>query len=171
MKQTVLVTFWLVALAGESMGQGLSTAEKGFVTTAAKGNLAEVELGKLTSEKSNNQLVKDFGQQMVNDHSKANDNLKPIADSNGIQWPTKLTGESEALYNRLSKLSGAQFDKSYVQAMAQDHRKVLAEYKRESGTVKDQQLKAYIDQTLPVVQQHLSHIESIEKTASSSAQK
>jgi putative membrane protein len=92
----------------------LTSAEKTFITKAAKGNLAEVELGKLASEKSHNQQIKDFGQQMVTDHSKANDNLKPIADSNDVQWSTKLTGEPKALYDKLSTLSGAAFDKTYV---------------------------------------------------------
>jgi putative membrane protein len=166
----MLLTFSLLALAGGSFAQGLSTTEKAFVTTAAEGNLAEVELGKLASEKSNNQQVKDFGQQMVTDHSKANDNLKTIADSNEAHWPTKLTGKPKALYDRLSKLSGPQFDKIYVQAMAEDHRKVAKEYETESGTVKDEKLKSYIDQTLPVVQQHLSHIQSIQQTAGGSTQ-
>jgi putative membrane protein len=161
MKKTALLAFSLLVFAG-GLSAELTTAEKTFVTKAAKGNLAEVELGKLASEKSHNQQIKDFGQQMVTDHSKANDNLKPIADSNGVQWPTKLTGEPKALYDKLSTLSGAAFDKTYVHAMVEDHQKDAKEYETESGKVKDSQLKSYVDQTLPVVQQHLSHIQSIQ---------
>ena len=170
MKKTALLAFSLLVFAG-GLSAELTTAEKTFVTKAAKGNLAEVELGKLASEKSHNQQIKDFGQQMVTDHSKANDNLKPIADSNAVQWPTKLTGEPKALYDKLSTLSGAAFDKTYVHAMAEDHQKDAKEYEMESGKVKDSQLKSYVDQTLPVVQQHLSHIQSIQGSAGKSAQR
>ena len=169
MKKSALLTFSaLVALTSVLYAQGLSTAEKTFVTKAAKGNFAEVELGKLASEKSSNPDVKAFGEQMVADHSKANDNLKPIADSNGVQWPTHLTGEPKTLYDRLSKLSGPAFDKIYVGAMVQDHQKDAKAYETESGKVKDSQLKSYVDQTLPVVQQHLSHIQSIHQSTGGS---
>jgi putative membrane protein len=169
MKKAVLLAFpFLMAVATGAYAAGLTTAEKTFVTKAAKGNFAEVELGKLASQKSNNQDVKAFGEQMVTDHSKANDNLKPIADSNGVQWPTRLTGEPKTVYDQLSKLSGPAFDKLYVRTMVQDHKKDAKEYEMESGKVKDSQLKSYVDQTLPVVQQHLSHIQSIQQSSGSS---
>jgi putative membrane protein len=169
MKKSALLTFSaLVAFTSVLYAQGLSTAEKTFVTKAAKGNFAEVELGKLASEKSKNPDVKAFGEQMVTDHSKANDNLKPIADANGVQWPTQLSGEPKTLYDRLSKLSGPAFDKIYVGAMVQGHQKDAKAYETESGNVKDSQLKSYVEQTLPVVQQHLSHIQSIHQSTGGS---
>jgi len=172
MKKAVLLAFpFLLAVVSTAYAQGLTTAEKTFVTKAAKGNFAEAELGKLASQKSHNADVKAFGEQMVTDHSKANDNLKPIADSNGVQWPTHLTGEPKTLYDQLSKLSGAAFDKTYVHAMVQGHEETAKLYETESGKVKDSQLKSYVDQTLPVVQQHLSHVQSIQQSSSGSAKK
>ena len=172
MKKAVLLAFpFLFAVVSGAYAQGLSTAEKTFVTKAAKGNFAEVELGKLASQKSHNPDVKAFGEQMVTDHSKANDNLKPIADSNGVQMPTKLTGEPKALYDKLSTLSGAAFDKTYIHAMVEGHQQTAKDYEMESGKVKDSQLKSYVDQTLPVVQQHLSHIQSIQQSESGAAKK
>ena len=172
MKKAVLLAFpFLLAVVTGAYAEGLTTAEKTFVTKAAEGNFAEVELGKLASQKSHNPDVKAFGEQMVTDHSKANDNLKPIADSNSVQWPTQLTGEPKTLYDRLSKLSGAAFDKTYVHAMVEGHQKDAKAYEMESGKVKDSQLKSYVDQTLPVVQQHLSHIQSIQQSTGGSAQR
>jgi putative membrane protein len=169
MKKAVLLAFpFLVAVVSGAYAQGLTTAEKTFVTKAVKGNFAEVELGKLASQKSNSPDVKAFGEQMVTDHSKANDNLKPITDSNGVQWPTQLTDECKTLYDRLSKLSGPAFDKIYIHAMVQGHQKDAKAYEMESGKVKDSQLKSYVDQTLPVIQQHLSHIQSIQQSSGSS---
>jgi putative membrane protein len=123
------------------------------------------------AEKSNNPQVKAFGQQMITDHSKANDNLKPIADSAHVPWPTQLTAEPKTVYDRLSKLSGSQFDKLYVQTMVQDHQKDVGEYRTESTKVKDPQLKTYVTQTLPVVEQHLNHIKRIQPSAGGSAKK
>jgi putative membrane protein len=170
MKTIAILVFSLFTVAGLA-GAALTPTEKTFITKAAKGNMAEVDLGKLAAEKSNSQQVKDFGQQMVTDHSKANDNLKQIADSNGVQWPNKLTGEPKALYDKLSKLSGPEFDKVYIHAMVQDHQKDAKEYETESGKIKDSQLKSYVDQTLPVIQQHLSHIQSIQESSGKSAQR
>jgi putative membrane protein len=171
MKKTTLIAFSLLVFTGGLSAQGLTTAEKTFVKKAASGNLTEVELGKLASQKSDNSQVKAFGEQMVTDHSKANDNLKPIADSNGVQWPTELTGEGKTLYDRLSKLSGKAFDKVYIHAMVQGHETTAKMYEQESGKVKDSQLKSYVDQTLPVVQQHLKHIQSIQQSSGGSAQR
>ncbi|MBV8816664.1 MAG: DUF4142 domain-containing protein [Verrucomicrobia bacterium] len=166
MKIPALIAFSTLVTVGAGLyAQGLSTSEKTFVEKAAKGNLAEVELGKLASQKSDNAGVKAFGEQMVTDHSKANDNLKPIADSNGVQWPTALTGEPKTLYDRLSKLSGPSFDKAYIQAMVTDHKKDAQEYKTEAGKAKDSQLKSYVNQTLPIVEQHLSHAEQVQQSA------
>jgi len=172
MKRAVLLALpFLVAVVTSAYAQGLSTAEKTFVAKAAKGNFAEVELGKLASQKSHNADVKAFGEQMVTDHGKANDNLKPIADANGVQWPTKLTGDAKTMYDKLSSLSGAAFDKTYIHAMVAGHEKDAQAYETESGKAKDPQLKSYVDQTLPVVQQHLSHIQSIQQSGGKSTQR
>jgi putative membrane protein len=152
-------------LIGAAAAQNLSTSEKSFVEKAAKGNLAEVELAKLAQQKSSDSQVKDFAQQMITDHSKANDDLKRIADSAKVKWPDQLTGEPKALYDRLKKLSGNEFDRLYIRSMVEDHKKDVQEYKVESKQVKDPQLKSYVDQTLPIIEQHLTHAESVNKTA------
>jgi putative membrane protein len=169
MKTISIFAFLAAVLIGTASAQKLGILEKSFVEKAAKGNLAEVELGKLAQEKSSDSQVKDFGQQMVTDHSKANDELKPIADSAKVKWPDQLTGESKELYDRLQKLSGNKFDRLYIRSMVEDHKKDVREYKTQSKLVKDPQLKTYVDQTLPVIEQHLTHAESVNKTATSSA--
>ena len=88
-----------------------------------------------------------------------------------MTWPTQLTAEPKTVYDRLSKLSGSQFDKLYVQTMVQDHQKDAGEYRTESTKVKDPQLKTYVTQTLPVVEQHLNHIKRIQPSAGDSAKK
>ena len=144
----------------------LSKNEASFVTQAAGGNLAEIKLGQLAAQKGTDPKVKDFGNLMIEDHTTANNNLKPIADASGIKWPDSPPQDAQATYDRLSKLSGDQFDHQFVDVMVKDHRMVAQLYEQELGKASDPKLKTYISNTLPVVHSHLQHAESIEKSPS-----
>jgi putative membrane protein len=135
-------------------------ADQTFATKAAEGGMAEVKLGQLATEKASDPDVKQFGQRMVDDHSKANDELKQIAGKKGITLPTDVSAKDQALYDRLSKLSGAEFDKEYMKDMVSDHRTDVAEFKKESDHGSDSDLKAYAAKTLPTLQSHLQMAES-----------
>jgi putative membrane protein len=143
---------------------GLSKSEASFVTEAAGGNLAEIKLGELAAQKGTDPKVKDFGNRMVNDHTKANNDLKPIANAGVVRWPDSPPQDAQATYDKLSKLSGDQFDRQFMTVMVKDHRKVAQRYEQELGKASDAQLKTYIQNTLPTVRIHLQHAESIEKT-------
>jgi putative membrane protein len=151
-------------------GQDTATAKKGqktaganasagsdqmFVTKAAKGGLAEVQLGQLAAEKASSDEVKKFGQRMVTDHGKANDELKSLAQSKNITLPTDVDPKDKATHDRLAKLSGAAFDRAYMQNMLTDHRKDVNEFKRESTSGKDPEVKAWASKTLPTLEEHL----------------
>ncbi len=137
----------------------LSSADKRFVSEAAQGGLAEVELGRLATQKAQSADVKSFGQQMVDDHTKANDELKSLASGMGVTVPSDLDSADKAEMARLEKLSGDQFDKAYMQRMVKDHRKDIAEFKRESSSGRDAQVKEFASKTLPTLEQHLQHAE------------
>jgi len=130
-------------------------ADQTFVTKAAQGGMAEVELGKLAAEKASSDTVKKFGQRMADDHSKANDELKKLAESKNITLPSTIGPEEKALRDRLSKLSGAAFDQAYMKAMVNDHVKDVNEFKMESKSGKDPELKAWAAKTLPTLEEHL----------------
>jgi len=118
-----MVSFSAAAQSTHSNSSGqLSAADKTFMTKAAQGGMAEVELGQLATQKGQSDDVKKFGQRMVDDHSKANDQLKSLASEKGVTLPTSLDAKDRALKDRLSKMSGAQFDKAYMQAMVKDHK-------------------------------------------------
>jgi putative membrane protein len=95
-------------------------------------------------QKGTDPKVKDFGNRMINDHTKANGDLKPIVDAGGVQWLDKPPQDAQATYDRLSKLSGDQFDREFVTVMVKDHRKVAHLYQQELGKANDRQLKTYI---------------------------
>ncbi|HVZ24304.1 MAG TPA: DUF4142 domain-containing protein, partial [Vicinamibacterales bacterium] len=122
---------------------------------AAIGGMTEVELGNLAKEKASSDDVKQFGDRMVTDHSKANDELKSWASSNNVTLPTELDAKHKAVRDRLSKLSGAAFDKAYMRDMVQDHKEDVAKFKHESTAAHNPDLKAWAGQTLPTLQDHL----------------
>ena len=128
---------------------------------AAMGGMAEVALGKMAADKSKDTKVKDFGDLMVEDHGKANDELASIAKSENIQLPTSLDAKHQALSDSLSKLSGKAFDKAYVNAMLEGHKQTLALLQDEAANGKDPQMKAFAVNTATVVQGHLDKIEKI----------
>jgi len=139
----------------------LSAMDKHFVRKAAEGGLAEVELGKLATQKASSDEVKKFGQRMVDDHSKANDQLKQLAQQKGVDLPTQPDAKDQATKKRLEKLSGEQFDKAYMQDMVKDHTKDVAEFQKESNSAKDPDVKNFASQTLPTLQDHLKEAKSI----------
>jgi putative membrane protein len=135
-------------------------ADSAFVMKAAQGGLAEVKLGQLATQKASSQDVKSFGQQMVDDHSKANDELKQLASAKGVTIPADLDPKHQATHDRLSKLSGAEFDRAYMQQMVNDHRETVNDFRRESKSGSDSDVKAWAAKTLPTLEHHLQMAES-----------
>jgi putative membrane protein len=133
----------------------LSSEDRAFLTEAAQGGMAEVEMGRLATERASNPAVKQFGQRMVDDHSKANDELKQVAARKGVTLPTALDSEHRDKMERLSKLSGAAFDREYMKEMVADHDKDVKEFQKESERATDPDVKAFASKTLPTLEQHL----------------
>jgi putative membrane protein len=134
--------------------QQLSKQDMEFMKNAAIGGMLEVELGKLAQQNGHAQQVKDFGARMVQDHSKANDELKSIAQQKGVQLPDQLDAEHQAMRDRLAKLQGDAFDRAYMRMMTTDHDKDVKEFRKEAQASKDPDLKRFARDTLNVIEQH-----------------
>lgn len=132
-----------------------------FVKEAARGGLAEVELGQLAAQKASKEEVKKFGQRMVDDHTKANDQLKEVAAQEHIDLPTQIDAKDKAEKARLEKLSGAQFDKAYMDYMVKDHQADVQHFTWESKSGKTPAVKSFAEQTLPTLRDHLKEAEKI----------
>ena len=143
-----------------SSGQRASS-DREFVRKAAQGGLAEVQLGQLATEKAASPEVKQFGQRMVDDHTKANDQLKQIAQQQGIQVPDQLDAKDAATKARLEKLSGKEFDRAYMHDMVTDHTKDVTEFKHEANSGKDSAVKSFAQQTVPTLEDHLKEAKNI----------
>lgn len=139
------------------------TMDNGFMTKAAQGGLAEVELGRLATTHASNAQVKQFGQRMVDDHSKVNNELRQIAAKDGVTLPTTINSKDQAEMDKLSSLNGSDFDKAYMEDMVKDHRADIAEFKKEADSGADPSLKAFAAKTLPTLQEHLTLAQSTER--------
>lgn len=133
-----------------------------FALAAAQGGFAEVQMGQLAAQKATNPEVKAFGQQMVDDHTKANDQLKQVASSEDMTLPDSMGPKEQTEYTKLQNLSGAQFDHAYVHAMVKDHEEDVKEFHKEANTGKDPQIKNFASTTLPILQGHLDKIKGIQ---------
>lgn len=136
-------------------GSTRAAADQQFVMEAAHGGIAEVELGRLASQKAQAAEVKQFAQKMVEDHGRANQELKTLAQGKNITIPSDLDAKHKATKERLEKMSGAEFDRAYMQQMVQDHQKAVADFRRESQSGQDAEVKAWAAKQLPTLEQHL----------------
>jgi putative membrane protein len=124
-----------------------------FVTKAAQGGLTEVAVSKAAAASSQDPKVKQFAEQMVRDHSKANDELASLAKSKGLQVPTSLDAQHQAIVQKLSNKKGPEFDAAYGKQMKEDHAKTVALFQAATRT-SDPELAAFAKKTLPTLSEH-----------------
>ena len=142
--------------SGEQTGMAtMASKDRDFIMDAAMGGLEEVELGRVAAQKGTSEAVKQFGQRMVDDHSKANSELMSLASSKGITLPTTLDEKHQKDVTKLSAMSGAEFDRAYSKMMLSDHNKDVSEFEKQSTKGTDPDLKAFAAKTLPTLQEHL----------------
>lgn len=149
-----------LALAVASTGVQAQGGDHAFVTKLAGVNMAEVELGTLAKTKSSNREVKAFAQRMIDDHTKAGNQLKAVANKKHFTVPTALPPDAVALKDKLSGMSGTAFDKAYIDEMVKGHGEVLAEVKTEAQSGTDPDVKAWARKASSTIQAHLTHAQN-----------
>jgi len=147
--------------AAATGGIAVNSDDAKFATTAAVGGMAEVALGKLALTKTSNAQIKDFANMMITDHGAANTELMKIASEKNITLPTEPDSAHLKKADELGKLSGKDFDKAYVDAMIDGHKKTLDLMNNEAKNGADTALKAFAAKTAPTVQKHLDAINKI----------
>jgi putative membrane protein len=166
----VMVLASLPALA-QTKPEAATSADQAFMMNTAKAGLAEVELGKLATMNASSDQVKKFGQKMVDDHSKANDELKALAGSKNVVLPSDLDAQDKAAHDKLSALKGVEFDREYMSMMVAGHRKVLDSLRKESSSGKDADVKAWAAKTTPTVEEHLKMAQEANRAVGTSGKK
>ncbi|HZY62686.1 MAG TPA: DUF4142 domain-containing protein [Edaphobacter sp.] len=137
--------------------------DKMFLRKAAEGGLAEVQFGKLATQKAVSEDVKTFAQKMVDDHSEFSKGLEPVADSMGVKLPTHLSKEDQAEYEKLNGLSGEEFDNEYLTVMVRDHHKDLRAFRLEAANAQDPALRNTIVKGEHMIHEHMVMADKLAK--------
>jgi len=166
--------FWIAALsilaavvAWTSGALAADKASQKFVTEAIQGNLAEIAVGKLAQQKGQSDGVRSFGAQLVSDHTVANDKAMSVAQSIGVSPPSEPNKKQKTVYDRLSKLSGENFDREFAKAMVEDHKSDIREFEKEAKKKNDPAAE-FASQTLPTLRKHLEMAQSLASGKSAS---
>jgi putative membrane protein len=182
----------------------VNSSDKKFVTEAAHGGMKEVELAKLAVTKAASDEVKQYAQRLIDDHTKANDELMQLASQKGITIshdmamksdtsssdaamkqtsatdPTAKTKDMasshgatmdkdhKAMMDKMSALSGNQFDKEFIRVAVKDHEKNIKEFEKQSTKANDADVRAFAAKTLPTLQEHLQLARDLDKKLSGS---
>ena len=140
-----------------------SPLDRMFVTKAMQGSIAEVQLGQLTLQKSNNDQVKQFAQRMIDDHTKLNDQMKPVAQQLGVAVPEQVSKKDRNTMAKLQALSGPAYDQAYIRDMVKDHKQDLSEFQTEASSGQDQTVKDAAAQGSKLIAQHLQMAQQMAK--------
>jgi putative membrane protein len=144
----------------------VTAADAPFMRTAAMDGMAEVEHGRLAAQNAMNADVKQFAQRMVDDHSKAGDELKGLASQKKVTLPAELDAKHKAMQDKLSKMKGAEFDRAYIAHMVTAHQQAVALFEKEASGGKDAEAKAWAAKTLPTLQEHLKMARAVKPDGS-----
>ncbi|RYZ18592.1 MAG: DUF4142 domain-containing protein [Chitinophagaceae bacterium] len=132
-----------------------------FLVEAASGGLMEVELGQLASQNAASADVKQFGQMMVTDHTKANNELKTLAASKNVTIPSTPGEDHQEHINEVKAKTGADFDKAYMRMMVEDHQEDVNEFEEAANKASDPEIKAFAAKHVPILRQHLQQAQAI----------
>lgn len=157
--------FWTIlavsVAALPAAAQAQSSADKAFVAKALAGDMAEVQTGQLVARKASSPDVKSYGQMLVDDHTKALDQMKTVASQIGVEPPTAPKPAAQKEMDKLDKLEGQAFDREFLRHAVADHRKDIAEYRKEARGKGDAADVAR--QQIPVLETHLQRAEELMK--------
>jgi len=155
--------------ASEQSGSGITSSDRSFLKKAAQGGLAEVALGQVAQQQASDSQVKSFGNRMVQDHTQANDKLMTLAQSLNVTLPTTPSKSDEKEMDKLKAMNGDDFDSAYTKAMVKDHKKDIKEFEHAAKDAANPQVKAFAQDSLPMLKQHLALAEKLPEAKSKSA--
>jgi putative membrane protein len=134
-----------------------------FVKLAATDGMHEVALGKIAENRAKSDAVKQFGEQLVKDHMKANENLKSAAKAANIPVPDKIDAQHQKEIDFFKNYKGTNFDKDFLQHEVKDHTQAVALFTQASKEAKHKEIKDFATTTLPVLQKHLETAKKLNK--------
>ncbi len=150
------------SMSGMNMPGQASTQDKMFLKAASDGSLFEIKTSQLALQKSNSADVKQYAQQMIDDHTKLMEQMKPVAAEAGVTPPTDLVSKlHKTEYKKLQGLSGDAFDQAYIKAQLMDHQQTEKAFKTEESAGQLADEKAAATQGQPIIDDHMQKIQQI----------
>jgi putative membrane protein len=149
--------------SGSESGSNRSLDSQGFVKRAAQGNFAEIKVSQLAQSKAQSPEVKQFAQQMIDDHSQANSELAQLAKTKNLKVPEDADMMHKAALKMLQAKSGESFDTAYMKQMNKDHQKTIELFQAAATAPQvDKDLQAFASKLLPKLQQHEHLVTQVE---------
>lgn len=148
----------------EQSRQGPQPQELGgrqFLMQAIQGDLAEIALGELAQQKGQSDEVREYGEKLVQDHSRSLEEARQLAEADGIEVPEEPSPEAQQVHEQLVQLSGEEFDREFVRHMVEDHEKAISLFETQAEG-SDTDTAEHAEETLPVLEEHLQIAESID---------
>jgi len=164
-----IATLCCSLLACVSLMAQSNAADQQFAKTAAEVNMTEAHLGQLAQDKAANAEIKDYGRELVQDHTTAYQDLDVIATKDGFTIPKGIDAQHEPTINRFKNLNGKNFDKQFLNEQVKAHQKALAEFRKEAQNGQNSDLKAYANKCIPKLEEHLQRAEKLQAHPNSSA--
>jgi putative membrane protein len=155
----------VAALASSSVS-AQSSEESKFLQEAIRGNSAEVQMGQLAKQQAQSKDVRDYGQMLIDDHSKANKKALETAQRMNITASAEPSAKQKQEHDALAKLSGSEFDTTFLSHMVQDHQEDIAKYTAQAQSGDSTKVTDYAKDTLPTLKEHLAKAQSIESKLS-----
>ncbi len=150
-----------VSPQADTKGTTLAKQDREFIDEVAQGGLYEVRAGQLAVQKAQANDVKQFGQRMVDDHTAVNGRLQKLAQAKGLNLPSTLDKKHQDKIDSLSKKTGVDFDKAYIDEMVDDHKHDVDAFDKASKDAKDASVKEFATTTLPTLREHLQQAQGI----------
>ncbi len=135
-----------------------------FAVWAADEGLMAMRLGELAVTRAADPQVKQLAEAIAGDHSKAMEELKSIAETKGFVLPVVISNDNQADYDRIAARSGADFEKEYIDYTVREHKKLVNKFRDEADDASDPDVRTWINEKIPVLQQHLQHAEATQET-------
>ena len=161
---TALVSAGLVCLPVSFVAaDDIAHSDKTFLKDAYQGGLAEVQLGEMGKSKGTNSELKTLADKMITEHQKCNAELKTLADSKKVELATEPSLMAKGKLKLLDRKANAEFDKSWANQAASDHKSAIKDFENAARDAKDGDVKAFAERTLPTLRMHLTMAESVQR--------
>jgi len=134
-----------------------------FLTDAIKGDNGEIRMGQAARDMGSSQGVKDFGKMLVDDHTKHKQMVSQVAQAMNVPVPSDTTPEADSAYKMVTGMSGKGFDKDFISAMIEDHKKDIDNFQKEADSGDPAQVTDLAKQSLPTLKKHLETAQSLQK--------